>query len=64
MTEPSAYELEAWHNIQRFKGRPLSQTMRTAGERVATSAEKLGEAAVQYWRKGPLHKQPSPGGRK
>ncbi|QOD04351.1 EcsC family protein [Pseudarthrobacter sp. BIM B-2242] len=48
MTEPSAYELEAWHNIQRFKGRPLSQAIRNAGEQVAAGAEKLGERATQY----------------
>lgn len=53
MTEPSAYELEAWHNIQRFKGRPLSQTIRNAGEQVAIGAEKIGERATQYLEERP-----------
>jgi uncharacterized protein (DUF697 family) len=48
MTEPSAYELNAWRNIQQFKGRPLSQAMRNVGEQVANGAEKLGERANQY----------------
>lgn len=48
MTEPSAYELNAWGNIQQFKGRPLSQAMRNVGEQVANGAEKLGERASQY----------------
>jgi hypothetical protein len=48
MTEPSDYELDAWRNIQRFKGRPLSQAMRNAGEQVAVGAEELGKRATQY----------------
>lgn len=48
MTEPSEYELAAWQDIQRFKGRPLSQMMRNAGEQVATGAVKLGNRATQY----------------
>lgn len=53
MTEPSAYELEAWQNIQRFQGRPLSQVIRNAGEQMVTSAEKLGERATQYLEERP-----------
>lgn len=53
MTEPSTYELEAWHNIQRFKGRPLSQAIRNAGEQVAIGAEKIGERATQYLEERP-----------
>lgn len=48
MTEPSAYELNAWHNIQQFKGRPLSQAMRNVGEQMANGAAKLGERATEY----------------
>lgn len=48
MTEPSDYELDAWRNIQRFKGRPLSQAMRNAGEQVAVGAEELGKRATRY----------------
>lgn len=53
MTEPSAYELEAWQNIQRFQGRPLSQVIRNAGEQMANGAEKLGERATQYLEERP-----------
>ncbi|WP_120521462.1 EcsC family protein [Arthrobacter celericrescens] len=53
MTEPSAYELEAWHNIQRFKGRPLSQTIRNTGEKLVSGAVKLGEGAAQYLEERP-----------
>lgn len=53
MTEPSAYELEAWQNIQRFQGRPLSQAIRNAGEQMANGAEKLGERATQYLEQRP-----------
>ena len=48
MTEPSDYELDAWNNIQRFKGRPISQALRHAGEQVAVSAEEIGKRATQY----------------
>lgn len=48
MTEPSACELNAWRNIQQFKGRPLSQVMRNVGEQVVSGAEKLGERVNQY----------------
>src|SRR6478752_7288722 len=53
MTEPSVYELEAWQNIQRFQGRPLSQVIRNAGEQMANGAEKLGERATQYLEERP-----------
>lgn len=48
MTEPSEYELAAWRDIQRFKGRPLSQAVRNAGEQVANGAAELGKRATQY----------------
>lgn len=48
MIEPSDYELDAWRNIQRFKGRPLSQAMRNAGEQVAVGAEEISKRATQY----------------
>jgi len=48
MTEPSAYELDAWRNIQLFKGRPLSRGMRNVGEQVANGASKLNERATEY----------------
>jgi hypothetical protein len=48
MTDPSAYELDAWRSIQRFKGRPLSRVVRNAGEQVATGAAELGKRATKY----------------
>lgn len=48
MTEPSEYELAAWHDIQRFRGRPLSQMIRNVGEKAATGALKLSNRATQY----------------
>lgn len=43
MADPSAYELAAWQHVQRFRGRPLSRSMRNTGERIATGAAALGE---------------------
>jgi len=35
MTKPSDYELKAWQEIQHFKGRTLSRTMQTIGDKVS-----------------------------
>ncbi|MHA7142864.1 EcsC family protein [Arthrobacter sp. Sr33] len=48
MTEPSEYELNAWRNIQRFQGRPLSKALRSAGEHVSTGAASIGKRATQF----------------
>ncbi|MEU6330771.1 EcsC family protein [Streptomyces sp. NPDC047049] len=48
MADPSDYELAAWRDIQRFKGRPLSRVMRNTGEQVATGAAELGKRAAKY----------------
>lgn len=48
MADPSDYELAAWRDIQRFKGRPLSRAMRDAGEQVAVGAAELGKRATKY----------------
>ncbi|MEV1320077.1 EcsC family protein [Micromonospora arborensis] len=48
MAEPSEYELAAWRDIQRFKGRPLSAAMRSAGEGVSNGAAALGRRAATY----------------
>ncbi|WP_407986385.1 EcsC family protein [Kitasatospora sp. CMC57] len=53
MTEPSAYELEAWRDIQNFRGRPLSRTMGEAGEQLAAGAAKLGKRAAMGLEKHP-----------
>ncbi|MCM1946142.1 EcsC family protein [Streptomyces sp. G2] len=44
---PSEYELEAWRAIQEFKGRPLSRTMRNAGEAVGNRVADLGKRASE-----------------
>lgn len=48
MSEPSEYELAAWQNIQRFKGRPVSRAMRNAGEQAVTGAAELSKRATKY----------------
>lgn len=48
MAEPSEYEISAWRDIQRFKGRPLSAALRNAGEGVSNGAAALGRRAATY----------------
>src|SRR5690554_6633799 len=48
MVEPSEYELAAWRSIQRFKGRPLSRVMKSAGDQVAIGASELGKRATNF----------------
>lgn len=48
MGEPSEYELEAWEAIQRFKGRPLSQGMRWAGDKAADGFAALGDNTNKF----------------
>ncbi len=48
MAEPSQYEVAAWRDIQRFKGRPLSAAVRSAGEGVSNGAAALGRRAATY----------------
>ena len=48
MANPSDYELAAWRDIQRFKGRPLSRVIRNASEQVAISAAELGKRATKH----------------
>jgi EcsC protein family len=53
MADPSDYELQAWRDIERFKRRPLSRAMRSAGEQVATGGAGLGKQATKYLDKHP-----------
>jgi hypothetical protein len=48
MAEPSEYELAAWRDVQRFKGRPLSRVMQGAGEQVALGVSAIGKQATKY----------------
>lgn len=45
---PSEYELEATEAVQRFKGRPLSQGMRWAGDKAADGFAALGDNADKF----------------
>jgi hypothetical protein len=53
METPSDYELDAWHNVQRFKSRPLSRAARNATEKVATGATGALKRAGGYLEKHP-----------
>lgn len=45
---PSEYELKAWDDVQRFRGRPLSQGMRWAGEKSADGFAALGDSTDKF----------------
>src|SRR3954447_9454146 len=48
MGDPSEYELRAWRDIQRFRGRSLSRVMGKASGQVAVGAAELGKRAAKY----------------
>lgn len=48
MGDPSDYELAAWEDIQRFRGRPLSQGMRWVGEKAAAGAAAVGADTAEF----------------
>jgi hypothetical protein len=48
MGDPSEYELMAWRDIQRFRGRSLSRVMGKASGQVAVGAAELGKRATKY----------------
>lgn len=45
---PSEYELEAWEAVQRFKGRPMSQGIRWAGDKAADGFAALGNNTDKF----------------
>jgi EcsC protein family len=53
MAGPSDYELDAWHRLQQFKGRPLSRLMGKASDQVAGGAAEVGRRATRYWENHP-----------
>lgn len=53
MADPSDYELTAWADIQRFKGRPLSRVQRNVGGHVINGAAELGKRAAKRLEKHP-----------
>jgi hypothetical protein len=48
MAEPSQYELEAWSDIQAFKGRQVSLRMGEVGQRVFNTTTAAGSRATKY----------------
>jgi hypothetical protein len=47
MADPSDYELRAWRDMQRFKGRRMSRVMGNASGKVATGTAELGKRAAK-----------------
>lgn len=45
---PSDYELDAWAQVQRFRGRPLSRTVREAGTQIAGTVSRAGKHVAEY----------------
>ncbi|MFE6735994.1 EcsC family protein [Microbacterium sp. NPDC057650] len=48
MAEPSEYELAAWRDVQRFKGRPLSRVMHGAGEQITLGLSAVGAQSSRF----------------
>ena len=48
MAEPSQYELEAWTDIQAFRGRQVSLHMGEVGQRVSSTTAAVGSRATKY----------------
>lgn len=53
MTEPSDYELMAWRDLQRFRGRPVTRLFESAGDHVTAGVAKVGKRATQYLERHP-----------
>lgn len=47
MVQPSKYESDAWADIQRFRGRPVSRGLHSIGERVADGAGAVQRRATK-----------------
>lgn len=48
MSQPSSYELDAWREIQEFKGRQVSRRVGAAGQRMSEAAANAGDRASKY----------------
>ena len=57
MAEPSQYELDAWSDIQAFKGRQVSRRMGEVGQRSRPTAA-VGDRATKYLEDHPGPKPP------
>ena len=63
MPKPSQYELDAWRDIQQFKGRQVSRRVGQAGQRVAETSTAVGERATGYLGVTPKPSRSSAAGR-
>jgi hypothetical protein len=53
MTEPSAYELNAWRSIQQYKGSPATQAVRITLDQASGYVSKASDRAVEYLERRP-----------
>ncbi|WP_404386499.1 EcsC family protein [Knoellia locipacati] len=53
MSEPSEYELDAWAELQRFRGRPSTRIVTELGQRAASGLNALGERTSTALEKHP-----------
>ena len=53
MAEPSSYELDAWNEIQQFRGRQFSRRIEQANQKVAESARAAGDKASELLERHP-----------
>lgn len=53
MTEPSAYELNAWRSIQQYKGSPATRAVRSSLNHASGYVSKANDLAVEYLESGP-----------
>jgi hypothetical protein len=48
MAEPSQYELDAWTDVQAFRGRQVSRRMGEVGQKVSNGTTAVGDRATKY----------------
>ena len=48
MAQPSQYELEAWREIQEFRGRQVTRSLGSAGQMVSNASAAAGDRAAEY----------------
>jgi hypothetical protein len=53
MIEPSQYELDAWRDVQAFKGRQVSRGLGQVGQKVSDRTAAAGRRASRYLEKHP-----------
>ena len=48
MAEPSKYELDAWEDIERFRGRPFTRAMHVVGDKAAQGVDIVAHRASDF----------------